>query len=142
MSQLDRLIARTRVLRSGCWEWVGCLDDGYGSFFLDGRKRKAHIASFILFGGTIPAGHVIDHLCRKRDCVNPFHLEPVTQKVNVLRGVGIAARNSRKTHCPEGHDLTGDNLYVFRGMRYCRTCQKRYRRDYVLKKRNEKAFTN
>jgi hypothetical protein len=36
----------------------------------------------------IPAGLHLDHLCRVRDCVNPEHLEPVTNAENLRRGDG------------------------------------------------------
>lgn len=63
---------------------------------------------------------------RVRNCVNPAHLEPVTQKVNVLRGEGASARNAAKTHCDYGHELTKDNTYVTPdGRRNCRTCKRR-----------------
>lgn len=142
MTPLDRFISRVRVLRSDCWEWVGSLDDGYGSFYIDGRKRKAHIAGYLLFGGVIPEGLVLDHLCRKRDCVNPIHLEPVTQQENVLRGNGVAAMNAQKTHCPKGHAYTAENLHIYKGMRYCRACHKTQSLNWVQKKRHEKAAAN
>lgn len=77
-----------------------------------------------LHKGPIPEGLVIDHLCRNRGCVNPDHLEAVTQRENILRGEGLAAANARKTHCPKGHPYSGENLYVVpsSGRRQCRIC--------------------
>ena len=52
-----------------------------------------------MFKGTIPQGLVIDHLCRNKSCVNPAHLEAVTNTENVLRGEAPSAKAARKTHC-------------------------------------------
>src|ERR1700723_1857889 len=87
-----------------CWEWLGSPgDSGYGHFWHEGKKRLAHRFSYELFVEAIPAGLVIDHLCRNHICVNPDHLEPVTDRVNILRGEGPAARNVLATECHRGH---------------------------------------
>lgn len=76
-----------RVTETGCWIWVGRLNrNGYGRICLGGREPMAHRVSYELHVGPIPDGLVLDHLCRVRCCVNPFHLEPVTVQVNTLRG--------------------------------------------------------
>ena len=73
----------------------------------------------------IPVSLVIDHLCRIHNCVRPSHLEPVTNSENLLRGNGWAAKNSRKTHCPKSHLLSGKNLRVTKaGTRRCRECDR------------------
>jgi hypothetical protein len=38
-------------------------------------------------------------------------------------------RNSKKTHCPQGHPYTADNIYITRGRRHCKTCNKAYCKD-------------
>lgn len=112
---------------SGCWVWVANrYVAGYGQTSVgsktDGsvRKKYVHRLMYELMRGPIPVGLNIDHLCRMPSCVNPDHLEPVTQRENLLRGEGIIARASKATHCPYGHSL--DDAYVYYGKRRCRPC--------------------
>ncbi len=70
-----------------CIDWPGTLSRGYGKVVVDGKAIGAHRAVYEAHKGKIPDGLVIDHLCCNRSCVNPDHLEPVTQRVNVLRGM-------------------------------------------------------
>ena len=108
----------------GCWIWKASLTNkGYGRFNLKNYKgQAAHRISYELFIGDIPKGLQLDHLCRNRLCVNPDHLEPVTRKENILRGVGFSAINARKIHCPYEHEYEIKNN---RGDRVCMIC-KRY----------------
>lgn len=124
-----------------CWEWKLSTDkDGYGQFSVgssvDGtaKRYKPHRFSYEAFVGAIPDGYVIDHLCKNRRCVNPAHLEAVTVRVNVQR-----SSNSTKTHCKNGHPLSGDNLYIRPddGSRCCRKCRAHDAR--MLKKRRRAA---
>lgn len=110
---------------SGCWIWMGCFDSsGYGSIGIDGRTVGAHRVSYELHRGPIPDGLHLDHYrCQNRWCVNPWHLEAVSQAANTLRGASFAAVNARKTHCDSGHPLSGKNLRIQRnGARRCLAC--------------------
>ncbi len=93
---LSRLHSKYLKVESGCWEWTGyCDKDGYGKFPNNGwdHSQMAHRASYQLLTGAIPSGMTLDHLCSNRKCVNPDHLEPVTQSENVRRA---AAKGSYK----------------------------------------------
>lgn len=95
---------------SGCWLWIGRLCDGYGRFDVHDSARKkslpkrAHKWAYENLRRPVPPDRQLDHLCRVRCCVNPDHLEAVTSKENTLRGEGVSADNSRKRHCPKGHE--------------------------------------
>lgn len=121
-----------------CWIWTGRLFyDGYGQLPAAGKRVRAHRFSYELLVGPIPAGLVIDHLCRVHACVNPAHLEPVTARENVLRGTSASAMHSAKTHCKRGHPLSGDNLLILatRPERVCRVCHNlRRRKAYLVRK--------
>jgi len=109
-----------------CWEWTGPKDrGGYGWFQpTAGRSARAHRIAFAAMSGPIPAGLTLDHLCRNRACVNPAHLEPVSGKVNTLRGESAPAQNARKTHCEHGHAFTPENTRHTERQRFCRACDR------------------
>lgn len=82
---IERLFSKV-VYDDGCALWCGWIsNDGYGHFWLNGKTHMAHRASYILQIGEIPEGYELDHLCRRRNCVNIFHLEPVTRLENERR---------------------------------------------------------
>ncbi len=114
--------------RNGCAIWPGCKDHmGYGRMGWH-RSRLVHRIAYEAVHGEIPDGLVIDHLCRTPSCVNPEHLEAVTQKENCKRGTAgevTTARQASKTHCPQGHPYSGDNLYITKvGSRACKKCSR------------------
>ena len=138
---------------TGCWIWMGAKDQsGYGQGFYRGKRERVHRVIYSLIKGSIPRckedrfSNQLDHLCRNHACCNPEHLEMVTQKTNVLRGVGITAQNARKTFCKWGHKLPPYNPNESR--KFCKTCdsirhKKRMqgdKREYWLKKAREATY--
>ena len=114
----------------GCWLWTAALyRNGYGIFNVRGRSCLAHRVAYELAIGPIPEGLQIDHVrargCMHRHCVNPAHLEAVTQRENLLRGDTVTAANAAKTHCPQGHAYDEANTMAQTdGGRKCRQCQR------------------
>lgn len=108
-----------------CWLWQGTRDRrGYGQLRVNKKSRPAHRISYELLVGPIPVGLVIDHLCRNPSCVNPAHLEAVTDRVNILRGSCLSAQRARQSYCKRGHPLVLTNVYRDKkGRRFCRTCK-------------------
>lgn len=70
---------------SGCWLWQGPKVKGYGVMRRNGRSYVTHRWVYEQFIADIPDGLELDHLCRQRDCINPWHLDPVTSSVNTQR---------------------------------------------------------
>lgn len=111
---------------SGCWIWQGHLNP-YGKMLVKSKRIPAHVFSYELLVGPIPDGLVLDHLCRNPSCVNPRHVEPVTQRENIIRSpIAVATGNIRKSHCVNGHPLIEGNLYINpQGHRICLQCRRR-----------------
>ena len=141
MNLMDRFWAKVSPEpNTGCWLWSGCDNgEGYGTVYSGGKNHKAHRVSYELHNGKIPDGLQIDHLCRVRCCVNPDHLEAVTQKTNVQRGEAVKKCREHFaaiTHCPQGHPYSGDNLRITTsGSRLCRECHRSRERLRYQRKR-------
>lgn len=137
--ELQKLIEANveRDILGSCWRWTGKIRaNGYGFLYLDGVTLYAHRISYEAFRGPLIKGLQLDHLCRVRSCVNPNHLEQVTRKENILRGVGATALNKRKTVCKHGHPLNEKNTYIRPdGNRHCRRCNTEMQRIYSAARR-------
>lgn len=120
----------------GCWRWTASFDRyGYGRFAPTGESsRSAYLVAYAALVGPVPRGLQLDHLCRNRACVNPEHLEPVTQAENARRSAAAS-----KTHCVNGHEFTPENTYLrppgCGGHRDCRACIRARANRYIAKRR-------
>lgn len=120
-----------------CWPWQGYInDDGYGQVKTKTHRGKlAHRVSYESLIGPIPDRLTLDHLCRNRACVNPWHCEPVTRGENSRRGLKGFDFTGR---CRSGkHDIKSDTDIYWsrnsdgvqrRGCRLCRNERERNRR--------------
>jgi hypothetical protein len=127
----DRFWRRVDVQGSDdCWTWRTPQPDGYGRFQIGWARKRAHRWTWESENGPVPAGLVLDHLCRNRSCVNPGHLRAVSSRENTLApgSLAIALRNASVTQCPHGHAYTPENTRVDQGRRRCRTCLNAARR--------------
>ena len=125
---------------SGCWRLVKNINKGgpsplvesnhrYGYIRMcrsENRNASAHRVLYERWIGPIQAGMTIDHLCRNTSCVNPGHMEVVTQSENSSRA---PIWSSAKTHCIRGHEFTEANTRLEVGKigkmnRRCRACHR------------------
>lgn len=121
-------------VETGCWLWVGRRNpEGYGLISGWPGGTLAHRYAYTYMHGPIGDGLVIDHLCRNRPCVNPYHMEAVTFAENVARGAAPGQALWRPpTHCVHGHEFTDENTYRPPGdptQRMCRQCRTRRARE-------------
>lgn len=101
---LQRMFRKVELDADGCWIWTAGTsgdnpNDPYGRFWVDGRMVYAHRFAYEQLVGAIPPGHDLDHLCRRRLCVNPRHLEPVTRRENLMRGDTLARAHAEGRDC-------------------------------------------
>lgn len=117
---------------SGCWVYTRSLTPtGYpmACFTAYPHLVNYYRVAYTMYRGEIPEGYELDHLCRVRCCVNPWHLEAVTHAENMRRAQypKETHRNGRKTHCKRGHLFDELNTMLTMGSdgrlhRQCRTC--------------------
>lgn len=119
-----------------CWIWTGSLNRlGYGQFRVGNKIMRAHRIAFQEINGPIPEGLTLDHLCRNPACVRPDHLEPVTMRENIRRGLSPFAKKARAAHCINGH-LFDENNTRLRKTKYgtgrqCKECERQRRKKSV-----------
>lgn len=107
-------------LRSHCWDWqCGRFSrNGYGRVKCEGgHERVAHRVVYEELVGPIPAGHILDHLCERRSCVNPAHMEPVTHRINTLRGKAVLFKTAAEYQIKEVHSLAGARYKPYEELR-------------------------
>lgn len=139
-----RFVEKIAVADNGCWRWTASIHPGgYGRFGIKNRVYPAHRVAYQSMRGEIPNGLCIDHICHNLDescpgaanclhrrCVNPWHMETVTNTVNVLRGQSRMAKHARQTHCKNGHPFSGENLHRTSDGRRCKTCSRAANRAF------------
>jgi len=104
----------------GCWLWAGSTNaDGYPTIWGGQKPRSAHKVIYEATIGPVADGLVLDHLCRVRICVRPLHLEPITQRENLLRRDW--RWRCKRTKCVRGHDMAHAIVTPTMG-RLCRVC--------------------
>jgi hypothetical protein len=126
MTAYEKVLQRI-ALDGGCLLWTGAKSDkGYGQVWWNGKKLATHRVTYEHHRGPIPAGMVIDHLCRRPACLRIDHLELVTNGENIHRGYLAKGQ----THCKRGHDLAVTARITKDGRRDCRECAKERRRGH------------
>ena len=106
---------------------------------VNGQSRYASRNVYEAHRGPVPEGKELDHLCRNHSCVNPWHLEPVTHRENILRGLNsrLAPPRPLLTHCKRGHELLPGNVYKSalrngKEQRRCKACYQSRREENAL----------
>lgn len=109
---------------SQCWPWRGPGTD-YGTIYWPshGTDHVHRVAFQLAHGRPIEGDLVIDHVCDRKKCVNPAHLDEVTREEN-LRRMG-----ARRTHCARDHARAEHGYTDQRGNRRCRACDADPRRE-------------
>lgn len=128
--KLVRTLKNTALTDRGCWIFQGSrTTHGYGRVSVNHVVELTHRVVYEAAVGPIPDGFVIDHLCRNPPCCNPAHLEAVTQKVNIERGVSPMMIAHLVGMCTRGHSLAEFAHRRADGrVAYCRKCRNEQRR--------------
>lgn len=74
-----------------CWDWLGATRGGYGTYTLTKNGYKTCVQATRIWyekikGIRVPHTKQLDHLCRRRICINPEHLEIINNDLNCQRG--------------------------------------------------------
>lgn len=121
---VERALSNVEKNDKGCWLWKGSLTvrGKYAQMNIRGRVVRVHRWLYQKLKKKVSRRLDLDHTCRVRHCINPEHLEPVTRKVNLARGVG----GKPWSRCAQGHDVLGDNVYTRpgSGRKECFTCKR------------------
>lgn len=117
---------------TSCWLWIGNTSkSGYGKIQYEGGSQRVHrISAFLWLDYNLKSPEPICHRreCLNKNCFNPEHLYIGTNSLNTIDSVILKThRNSRKTHCPQGHEYTEANTRVdINGCKHCVICNTNY----------------
>jgi len=120
------LLRQTTRTKTGCLERSGAAIRGYPVVKLAGKQHRASRLAYETWVGPISEGLTIDHLCRNTRCIEPTHLEAVTNAENARRGRAAG----KPTHCPSGHAYA-EHGYENGGRTHCRECRRARHRRWV-----------
>jgi len=132
---IDRLFRKINIdKKTGCWNWTGSLNNGYGEVRINKKLYRVHRFMYAWLISPIPKGKgknipVLDHICNNRRCCNPAHLRLISDTENILKGNGATAQKARQTHCKNGHLLPPP----INGHRRCMICHRAWNRKNYSK---------
>lgn len=129
-----------------CWLWTRSTARGHGQAKLPtavvgpGRAVgvKVNRVVWLALRGPLGAGEFVANVedCEPR-CANPAHHRALVSAdlCRLATNQSLTARALRRTHCPQGHELVGENIIptlAARGWRGCAIC---HRERYLTLKR-------
>lgn len=124
-------IALQRDELYGCWIWLGgCNSNGYPTWWTKTGPRDAHAEMYGRLRGKPADDLVLDHVCRRRRCVNPWHLEVVTQRENLRRRDWGYRAKLKILAC--GHDAFLEAARTPEGGKVCRRAECRATQQVAL----------
>lgn len=122
----ERALLHIEKRVDGCWMWTGSVNTkGYAHMKISGKVwAVVHRVMYEYAKGPVPAGLQLDHLCRNKPCVNPDHLEAVTARENMHRGMAPSIRAHLSGICKRGHQLSEGYRRKTDGGMSCRECRR------------------
>lgn len=130
----QRFWSKVKTVESGCMEWQGSFNlNGYGRLKIKGKTHYAHRLALKLSGIFLADDLFAIHSCDNKWCVNPLHLRPGTPAENTHDMISRGRQHEqKKTHCPSGHEYSGDNLIITKSnSRLCRECQRQWQENFT-----------
>ena len=131
---MGKLFANTTLTKNGCVEWGGVNIRGYGRINYKGKPVLTHRLSWMFANNKfdITPNDYVCHHCDNPPCINPEHLWLGTHQENMQDASSKGRLYGHNiTHCPQGHEYSGDNLYVNKlGSNVCKTCSNTANRAY------------